>query len=268
MEPIRSWTTTERVVRASIFAVAIVVFTGWCYWDRFVGYPQQNVDSMVKNFPDFQGQPPPPNPEVIESVTSTLTRGMKMQEVEDRLGPPAYVDDVQALYFGEAGALQIPLRSGKLASDATWKPAEPHSPVDLQIQYIMAVGLTPVSLLVLLHLGRILTTRAELSDAGLKVRGKPLVPFEAMTSIDIDQYAKKGWVDLRYELNGRNGRVRLDDYVYREFPAIIREICMRTGLESPLDQRADDDSQDAPAPPTESSTPADSAANDNTQDGA
>ena len=162
------------------------------------------------------------------------------------MGPPAFSDESQAIYFGEAGMLLIPLRRGKVAGEVVWQPG-PHDQMELYFQLVMAIGLTPVALFALFHPGRVLTTRAELSEAGLKLRGKPLVPFEAMNSLDASHYSKKGWVEISYTLGGRDQRVRLDDYVYKEFPAIIREICTRKGFESPLPDSAGDDAdhQDA-----------------------
>lgn len=240
MEPIRSWTTLERVIRTAIFAVIITVFAVLCYKDRFWAYPRDNVAGLLRNFPDLQGPTPEPNPEITESTAATLTRGMTVSEVEQRLGPPAFSDNSQAVYFGEAGMLLIPLRRGKLAGDAVWTSG-PHDQMELYFQLIMAIGLTPVALFALFHLGRVLTTRAELSDAGLKLRGKPLVPFDAMKAMDASHYRKKGWVEISYSLDGRDGHLRLDDYVHREFPAMVREICARNGFESPLTDSAGDD---------------------------
>lgn len=250
MVPIRSWTTLERVIRTAIFTVIITVFAVLCYKDRFWAYPRDNVASLLRNFPDQQGQSPVPNPDITESTADTLTQGMTVSEVEDRLGPPAFSDDplppdhlAKSYYFGEAGMLVIefdPRRRGKLAGDAVWEPG-PHDQMELYFQLAMAIGLTPVALFTLFHLGRVLTTRAELSDAGLKLRGKPLVPFDAMKALDASHYRKKGWVQISYSLGGRDGRVRLDDYVYKEFPAIIGEICARKGFESPLQDSGGDD---------------------------
>ena len=247
MVPIRSWTTLERVIRTAIFAVIITVFAVLCYKDRFWAYPRDNVASLLRNFPDQQGQAPQPDPAITESTAATLTLGMALHVVEERLGPPAFADDAQAIYFGEAGMLVVPLRRGKLAGDAVWTDG-PHNQIDLFLQLAMAIGLTPVALFTLFHLGRVLTTRGELSDAGLKLRGKPLVPFDAMKALDASRYRKKGWVEISYSLGGRDGRVRLDDYVHKEFPAIIREICARKGFESPLPDSGGDDANHEDAP--------------------
>ena len=195
---------------------------------------------MLKHFPDRQGQEFEPNPQIGESTAAILTRGMAISDVEERLGPPAFSDDAQAVYFGDAGMLLLPLRNGKLKEDSVWTSGS-HNQIDLFIQLALAIALTPVSLFALFHLGRVLTTRAELSDAGLKLRGKPLVPFDAMTAMDASRYRKKGWLEISYSLDGRDGRVRLDDYVHREFAVIVREICSRKGFESPLRESAGDD---------------------------
>lgn len=266
MEPIRSWTTLERVIRTAIFTVIITVFAVLCYKDRFWSYPRDNVASLLRNFPDQEGPTPQPNPDITESTAATLTPGMTVSEVQDRLGPPAFSDDslppdygVKLYYFGEAGMLIVPLTRGKLAGDAVWESG-PHDQLELYFQLVMAIGLTPVALFALFHLGRVLTTRAELNDAGLKIRAKPLVPFDAMKAMDTSHYRKKGWVEISYSLDGRDGHLRLDDYVYREFPAIVREICARNGFESPLtDSAGDDGDHEDAASNAESSNSSDAA---------
>ncbi len=260
MTPIRSWTTPERVIRTAIFTVIITVFTVLCYKDRYIAYPRENVTSLLKNFPDLEGQSPEPDPDITESTVDTLTRGMTLREIEDQLGSPVFADDSQAVYFGEAGMLLVPLRRGKLFGEVVWKDG-PHNQVDLFLQLAMAIGLTPVSLFALFQLARVVTTRAELSDAGLKLRGKPLVPFDAMKALDATHYRKKGWVEISYSLGGRDRRVRLDDYVIKEFPAMIREICARRGFESPLAVPDGDDSGHENPAPLEESPDASNAGN-------
>jgi len=260
MAPIHSWTTLERVIRTSIFTVIITVFTLLCYRDRFWAYPQENVDTLLRSFPDRQGLEVTPDPRITESVATTLTRGMTIAQLEERLGPPAFSDDAQAVYFGEAGMLLVPLRRSRVSDEPIWRDG-PHSAMDLTLQLIMAIGLTPVSLFALFHFGRVLATRAVLSDAGLKVRGHPLVPLQSIKNMDASQYRKKGRIDFEYTLDGKQGRLRLDDYVHREFPAMVRDICTRREFENPLadssTDRADDDADGeepvSPGPAAESS---------------
>ncbi len=60
-----------------------------------------------------------------------------------------------------------------------------------------------------------------------------LVPFEALTEMHAEQYARKGWVDLDYEVEGNAGTLRLNDYKIKAFPEIVAETCRRKGFEDP-----------------------------------
>ena len=114
---------------------------------------------------------------------------------------------------------------------------------DLFTQLLMGCVIGALGLGMILQMIRVVTTRAELTDAGLKVNsqggtrwgGSPLVPFEAMTGLGTEDYKKKGWVEVEYRLaDGIEGKVSLNDYVHKAFPQIVGEICRRRGFDNPI----------------------------------
>ena len=98
-----------------------------------------------------------------------------------------------------------------------------------------------LGLLMLVQWIRVVTTRIELTEAGLRINsqggrawgGSPLIPFEGMKGLrdPDDRYRKKksDWVELDYELaDGTTGCVRLNIYVHKAFHEVMAVICWRS----------------------------------------
>lgn len=257
MTTILTTTTTERILRTLGLTALFGVFSGWFLYDAYVGYPRHNLEKMIESL-----NPVPQSlPAVDERITAdafnawvTTVGDLKKarltrKDIVDKLGPPGWENPAkdEMRYFGRGGSVRV-LLAGDLVKDGGFDVAE-HNDVDLAWQKILGFMLLPVGVGMVFQLVRVLTTRVELSDAGLKVRGRPTIPFEAMTGIDISRYAKKGFVDLSYSQDGAAKKVRLDDYVIREFKPIIEEISRRQGFDIVLptsrSDEADEDEQSA-----------------------
>ena len=102
------------------------------------------------------------------------------------------------------------------------------------VQKIIGIITGIVALVASIHLVRVVTTRISLAEEGLKIRGKPLIPWDAMTGIDAKRYEKTGWLRLEYELGGRTGRLRLDNYWHKAFRSIVGAICERKAFDYEL----------------------------------
>ena len=72
-----------------------------------------------------------------------------------------------------------------------------------------------------------------MTGAGLKTRGRPLIPFEAMTVLRTGEHRDPQAVAVEYSIAGRKGVVRLDSYVVKELPAIVSGICEQAGFPHP-----------------------------------
>jgi hypothetical protein len=94
-----------------------------------------------------------------------------------------------------------------------------HTDTDLALQKIIGYSLIPVGLWMLLRTLR--NTRGQYrltEDNTLHVPGHPPVPLDAIRSIDEAKWDRKGLAFIEYELNGKSGTVRLDDFAYERTP--------------------------------------------------
>jgi hypothetical protein len=240
MQPIVSGTTTERIVRTSIVTVMFLGFSAYSFYDGYVGYPRQNVVARLKT--EFSAEPshalPPISEAAVEGAETEIELGRPVESLKDQFGvePLKHVDattSAESYYiFGPGGQIRVSTARGQVTK-AEFLKGPKHSEADLLTQKFMGIAVGLVGLVMFIHWLRVVLTRAELNEQGLKVRGKPLVPFDAMKAFHSDDFRKKGWMDLEYDLNGTTGRVRLDDYVLKQFNPILDAICARTGLPDP-----------------------------------
>ncbi|MFQ5414981.1 MAG: hypothetical protein ACE5E6_11035 [Phycisphaerae bacterium] len=234
MTPIESSTTTERIVRTLGLTVLFSVFSGWFIYDGYVRYPLANLKKAVESLDPVPDELPPINESINQTMADEWIADVSQNrrtrsEIIARLGAPGWEspDHKEIRYFGTRGVLGFAM-FGDLVTQAVYEAGDKN---DLE-QKLLGFALLPVALGFVIQLVRVITTRVVLSDAGLKVRGRPVIPFDAMEAIDASRYRKKGFVELSYTHGGRKKSVRLDDYVIRDFHPIIREICERCNIEN------------------------------------
>jgi len=130
-----------------------------------------------------------------------------------------------------------------------FQPARYKTETDLLVQKIMGLVIGVVGLALFVHWLRVILTRTTLTEQGVKTSGYPFVPFEAMRSLRAEQFARKGWVEVEYAMDGRTRAIRLDDYKIKAFPAIMEEICRRKGFEDPYKKWQAEKAARSSAPP-------------------
>ena len=245
MQRIESGTTGERKIRSGLFTLMCAVFAGYFYLDGWYRYPAQNREWAMQFLPQEA-----PRDQVVTSPRVTRRnlealrarvfqpgQPVSRQELLERLGPPAYEAPDGDLYFiGPAMFFHADLQAGQLVP-AGWKnpvvEGVKHTESDIRWNRWLAPILGVVVVISLIRLVRILRARAVLDDSGLTYGGK-FVSWESMTGIDAGDYARKGWLDLRYTEGGQTRTLRLDNYEIREFRPIVAAICERKGFPSPL----------------------------------
>lgn len=239
MNTIVSPTTTERIVRTVLLMGMIGVFSGLFLYDGFAGYPKKNLHKAVEALDPVPDELPVIDPGITRAVAESVSKQVQEQRVTRRdiveeLGQPAWENELgdDLRYFGPGGALVLAL-TGDLVQRVSFLPGEKRE-ADLLVQKVIGFGLLPAAVFLVFQLLRVITTKVVLSDDGLKVRGRPLISFDAFTGLNAEKYRKKGYLDLAYEDQSREKTVRLDDYVIREFHAIVSEICGRCGFDNPL----------------------------------
>ena len=247
MQTIRSGTTLERIVRTTILTAVLVLYSAWSFWDGYYAWPlRENLPKMLQNL----AVPQPAsweliNPAVTKDAFEGIKKGDAAADVDARLGEPVAREQDTVFYFGLGGAAKIILRRDKVTR-MEWIDQGLRTEVDLLVQKVIGLITGILGLLMVLQLIRVLITRVELSDAGLKVNsqgglrfgGSPLVPLEDMTGLGTDDYDRKGWVEVEYRLSdGREGTVSLNDYVHKAFPEIVEALCKHHGWEDPVKKR-------------------------------
>ena len=251
MTPIISGTTRERIVRSLAIWAMVAVFSGWFLYDGYIGWPHQNLTKAVEALDPVPEELPPldrsATPEAADALRRDIAQAqgtrhrLTRADVEDRLGAPGWRSTGEGVtrmcYFGPAGMIRV-TTSGDLATEAEFVNGK-HDPLDLKMQLILGYGLLPVSLFLLIQVLRAVATRVVLDDHGLKIGGKAAVPYEAMVRLESDQFKKKGVIDLVYQDRDAEKKVRLDEYVIREFAAIVTEICNRRSFPSPMERTAE-----------------------------
>jgi len=98
------------------------------------------------------------------------------------------------------------------------KLGAPHTDKDIQLQKQLAVILPFPSLAYLFFVIR--RSRGEIRFDGktLTAPGHPSLAVGDIKSVDPTQWKKKGIAILQYEVNGRTGAIKLDDFIYEQKP--------------------------------------------------
>ena len=234
--PVRSGTTTERLLRAGLLAVVINGFAVAFLWDGYFGYARQNVESLVKSL----GLSIDPLPAIDPKLTAELGRSLvgripddaPVSQAAETLGEPALRNGDDAYYLGPAGHIKTRRRGGRIVS-VEWVDGPAHTATDLMYQCWIGYVLGVLGLVSLGQIVRVATTRAVLSDEGLKIRGKPLITLEAISGIR-DKRESGGTVEIEFRDGQAAGSVELDGYVYRDRDAIVEAICVVKGFVNPL----------------------------------
>lgn len=239
MASIVSATTSERIVRTLGLTAMFSLFSGWFLYDGFVGYPNENLKKAVESLDPVPDELPTMNSAVTKNSTADFVgdlsrEQLSMDDVTSRFGQPGWENAAgsELHYFGPGGNLRITISGGK-PQEGVYTSAHSDD-IELMFQKLLGATLLPVALIMILQLIRVLTTKVTVTDQALIVRGRPPIPFDAISAIDASKLRKRGALDIRYTLNGQRKKVRLDDYVIRDFRAVVTEICSRCDLENPL----------------------------------
>lgn len=260
MQPIRSGTTAERIVRTSILTLVLSSYSAWSFYDGYVRYPQQNQEALARKLSVPPNPFPKPDPRVTKEAVESVKPRDLAKDVIAKLGQPAVKEGGTWYFFGPVGLGKVIFFGGNaVAAKPVWDPAV-HTALDLLFQRVVGSVTGVLGLLMLLQWIRVVTTRLELTDEGLRVNsqggrawgGSPLIPFEAMKGLrdPDDRFRKKrsDWVELDYELpDGTSGCVRLNVYVHKAFHEVLPVICQRRRFRNPLEE--DVEAEAAGAPP-------------------
>lgn len=232
--------TRERKVRSTLLFVFVAACGLWFAFDGWIKYPKENLEGFRKELPVEERDQvadvrpyPSVTPDTLDAAREAVKGSGAAQALEKLYGgPPTHKNADGWYYFGPAYMVRIPLKNGLPTRPVTESKAA-HSETDFFFQRTVAVMLAGISLGCLWQLNRAFRTRLELSEDGLKHKGRGPIPWNSMKSLDSSRFDKKGWVDLHYD-DGQERTVRLDEYHISAFDEVMAEICNRKGFANPI----------------------------------
>lgn len=223
--------------------IIVVLFIGWgclAFYDWQIGYLKKNQVEARKRLSQIMPaekipQELPKHPDEDDFERAKKAGPTTLAALKEILGDPLGYDmtpdgDVAYFFVSAYGMVTAPAKGETIdPARLNWtKWYMSKSEVDGQVLWgsiAVLIGLCFVPGMV-----KAFALRVEIDDEGMTYAGKR-IPFSAMKRFD--NYSPKGWVDLIYEIDGREAKLRLDDHRVREFNGIIDEICKEKGLPDP-----------------------------------
>ena len=237
MRSIESGTTTERIVRAAFLTVLLSLFAVAFLWDGYLGDPAETARQLARSLGTAEKPAPRIIPKLTESegrrLAATTLAGEGMDGLTAILGEPGLRHGDDVYFLGPGGHLRVRGEDGRI-SEIVWV-AGVRDDSDLRFQRWLGYALGVVSLVLTFRLFRIVGTRASLTEAGLRLPGKPVIPLDAITAVRKDPSDRGERVTLEYNCEGRDNHVLVDGYVIKELSSIVRAICEHNRLPNPFD---------------------------------
>ena len=247
MMRIETGNTTDRRIRVLLFLLMSAVFSAYFAYDGYRGYPGKNLKWARQSLSNIPNMPEPQNlktnPKVLKRALDGIARKLDatgtdrgkvtVADLTALFGPATFENGVDYCYIGPASFGWFKISNGQVdRAEMVRENTEP-SESDIRGQKWFAFFTGVVALGALIHLVRITRMRWVLDDDGLYI-GRRRISWDAMDSLDLTAFAKKGWLDLIYLDGGAKQRIRLDSYFIEKFDDIVAMICTRKGFASPL----------------------------------
>ncbi len=244
--PIESGPTGERKVRSLLLFLMMLAFSLWFAYDGWIGYPAENVKEHLEQLPT-EYREAAKNPTIYKTVNEAKTAALRrkvnghpnnlaairadMQQVFG--GPPSFETKDTIYYFGPCYRVSVLVDAAKGSDRVVGRFAEKNATTILW-QKGLAVVLALFSIYLLFFVRSVRRTKLVLDERGLTYRTANPISWDAMRSLDISRFSRKGFVDLEYDDQGDSRKVRLDEYHLEKFDDIVDELCARKGFENPL----------------------------------
>jgi hypothetical protein len=206
-------------------------------WDATFGYPEDNARVLAHSLGLGLEHLPVINQKLTADYARRLIEdwhaGMDASAVKSRLGEASITHGGDWYYLGPGGSLRVRLGRGRV-EHVEWTTGK-HSETDLAWQERIGYGLLLAGVVLLVHFVRVVTTGVTVTSEGFKIRGKPLIPFGAITALRLGGSAKDVKVVMEYSAGGRQRTLKLDDYRIKRVRAVVAAICEHTRLPNPYD---------------------------------
>ena len=217
---IKAKSSRQYLIKMGIIALAGIFFALYCLYDGAIGYPNQRV------------------------------RALKYQEIQKEKDAD---DNIYPLSARKA-------KWKKIATENGWDPNEKNlkkakTEADFTGQFWMA-GLAG-SLGLLFGFRLLLASRRWIvaDETGLSTHGGIQIPYDQIITFSKKIWRSKGIAQVRYWQDGRQKRLKLDDYMYDRAAteAIVRRIESKITPEQIVDGKPEPPLQDSAVDNTESS---------------
>lgn len=227
-----------------IFALVLVAFSGYFYYDGKWGYISKNREDARRflasfapkdaAFPDEFG-PTPDEPDyrrlaqvapiTIDQVRDTL----KMRAQYTARGPAG---ETTAEYFvSDYGVITVPVNGERVAGEVKWQPwAKSRS--EIEAQFYWALAPLVLAAVFVSRVIRNLRLRVTIDEQGMTYAG---LRISVANMRRLAEYSPKGLASLYYveRDGGPERRLRLDDQKVQKFDEIIDVLCRLKGFPDP-----------------------------------
>jgi hypothetical protein len=105
----------------------------------------------------------------------------------------------------------------------SWTPGPNHSAADLVFQRAIGWVLAVVAVAMLIHLIRVVTFRARLDDAGLKIGRRAVIPWKAIAGVQTNA-RNPGRFQVVYHEGDARRFIELDEYLVKDARTIAAAI--------------------------------------------
>lgn len=230
---IESGCSKSELIRAYLTALVVTGMAVYFFYDGFIGYPQENLEWAIENLPEE----PENRPEINRAVTASkhkaveakVQKGADTDDILAILGQPSYEKDEQQWYIGPGGFIELKV-AGNRIRETKYVKAD-HSEAQLLLQKVLGLICLPIGLYLLLKATKFSRLRVVLDDTGLSYSGRPTISWEAMTGLNISNYANKAWVNVEHT---GGSPLKIDGYRIDKFDDLVKAICEKKGFESPF----------------------------------
>ena len=236
-----SRTTNERIIRALLVTVFVGGFAGAFLWDGYVRYAQNNAVQLVRSLglDETAKLVVKPNLTADEArrLAQRIAEGAAFDTLAAMLGEPQLARGDDAYYLGPGGHLRIHQERGRVES-VEWRDGV-HTDTDQVLQRYLGYALGLVGIGLIVRLVRVVMLRVSLTEAGLKITGKPIIPWDAIAAPRAANVKSGRCIELDYTLTDRRGRIRLDDYLVKDFDPVVTALCDKKGVRNLFDPQKD-----------------------------
>lgn len=197
-----------------LLAAAAFAFGLWCLYDATVAYPRHN--QQIAAYFHFQS----PRDRADSGLFNDAGEPTNWRPYNREADYSGY-DDYSAYAETQGWSAERP-------------DLKPKSSAEIVFQWVMLGIVWSVALIcltVVVWYGR---RRVVADDTGITDHRGRHVPYDAFTSLDKQRWDAKGIAYAYFEQDGQQGRIKIDDWIFRDADLVLEELERRTGLGEPV----------------------------------